>query len=394
MELSCQPDLKVKRLYETSAWLRDLLGTCWVLERTPQATPTNSQRFAVNKQAWSLLSHTHLCTNTFHWQGLTAASLTELSWQGVPPFFVLAEAGEAHLPTQGSGDRAHCLLLLQGRLVHGTNPKRTSLPSCGRSSHIAGALSLCPPLKICNFLASLYISLQAVSRGKGNNPHCYTEGKAGLFWQREVTLTKYFTNHLLNNCYPRLKRRHITTLKIVCSTAQPWKALVSVRAVKNLLQNCQRNYQSLSVSTRGTLMRRGMEKKKKTKPERKALLCSSREPRSKLNVQNHLYLHQNLKKKKSRAFTIGAVYSAPDWEEAGIESLQAGNLKAVYRVGLPNSTGTSLQPDRILALDNSKRYKKRLLLLCQENRTIYRKERKCFPSLFSKTHKLISHHRL
>lgn len=204
---------------------------------------------------------------------------------GGASFFVLVEAGEAHLPTQGSGDRAHCLLLLQGRLVHGTNPKRTSLPSCGRSSHIAGELSLCPPLKICNFLASLYTSLQAVS--KGNNPHCYTEGKAGLFWQREVTLTKYFTNHLFNNCYPRLKRRHITTLKIVCSTAQPWKSLGSARAVKNLLQNCQRNYQSLSVSTRGTLMRRGMEKKKKPKPERKALLCSSREPRSKLNVQNH-----------------------------------------------------------------------------------------------------------
>lgn len=209
---------------------------------------------------------------------------------GGASFFVLVEAGESI-----SGDRAHCLLLLQGRLVHGTNPKRTSLPSCGRSSHIAGALSLCPPLKICNFLASLYICLQAVS--KGNNPHCYTEGKAGLFWQREVTLTNYFTNHLFNNCYPRLKRRHITTLKIVCSTAQPWKALVSVRAVKNLLQNCQRNNQSLSVSTRGTLMRRGMEKKTKPKPERKALLCSSREPRSKLNVQNHLYLHQNLKKK-------------------------------------------------------------------------------------------------
>lgn len=39
-------------------------------------------------------------------------------------------------------------------------------------------------------------------------------------------------------------------------------------------------------------MRRGMGKKS----ERKALLCSSREPRSKLNFQNHLYLHQNLKK--------------------------------------------------------------------------------------------------
>lgn len=116
------------------------------------------------------------------------------------------------------------------------------------SSHIAGALSLCPPPKICNFLASFYIHFFAVSRGKGNNPHCYTEGKAGSFWQREVTLTKYFTNYLLNNGYPRLKRRHITTLKIVCSTAQPWKALDSVRVVKDLLQNCQRNYQSLSVS--------------------------------------------------------------------------------------------------------------------------------------------------
>lgn len=146
----------------------------------------------------------------------------------------------------------------------------------------------------------------------------------------------------------------------------------------------------MSASIRGTLMWGGMGKKK---PERKALLCSSREPRSKLNFQNHLYLHQNLKK-KSRTFTIRAGYSAPDWEEAGIESLLAGNLKAVYRVGLPNPTGTSLQPDRILALDNSKRYKKRLLLLWQENRTIYRKERKCFPSLFSKTHKFISHHRL
>lgn len=85
-------------------------------------------------------------------------------------------------------------------------------------------------------------------------------------------------------------------------------------------------------------MRRGLEKK--NQKGRKPLLCSSREPRSKLNFQNHLYLHQYLKK-KSRTFTIRAVHSAPDWEEAGIESLLAGNLKAVYRVGLPNSTGTS-----------------------------------------------------
>lgn len=131
-----------------------------------------------------------------------------------------------------------------GKTCSGTNPKRTSLPGVVGSSHIAEHSASVFLRSAISLPLLIFTSLQAVSRGKGNNPHCSTEGKAGLFWQREVTLTKYFTNHLLNNCYPRLKRRHITTLKIVCSTAQPWKALVSVRAVKDLFQNCQRNYTS------------------------------------------------------------------------------------------------------------------------------------------------------
>lgn len=94
-----------------------------------------------------------------------------------------------------------------------------------------------------------------------------------MFWQREVTLTKYFTNHLLNNCYPRLRRRHITTLKIVCSTAQPWKALDSVRAVKDLFQNCKKKKKLpvLECIIRGILMRGGTEKKKKQK-EKKSIV--------------------------------------------------------------------------------------------------------------------------
>lgn len=167
---------------------------------------------------------------------------------GAATFFVLIKAGKPICPHRALGtEPTACYCSREDCSWYRILKEHHCLVVVG-SSHIAGAFSLCPPLKLCNFLASFYIYSFAVSRGKGNNPHSYTEGKVGSFWQREVTLTKYFTNYLLNNCYPRLKRRHITTLKIVCSTAQPWKALDSVRAVKDLLQNCQRNYRSLSVS--------------------------------------------------------------------------------------------------------------------------------------------------
>lgn len=62
-------------------------------------------------------------------------------------------------------------------------------------------------------------------------------------------------------------KRHVTTLKIVCSTAQPWKALARVRAVKDLFQNCQGDNQSLDCITRSALMKG--EKKNPTKPQPK-----------------------------------------------------------------------------------------------------------------------------
>lgn len=168
------------------------------------------------------------------------------------------------------------------------------------SSHVAGVLSFsCPPLKICNFLDCSYFYFFESSRGKGSNPHCYAKGKAGSFWQRKVTLTKYFANHLLTNCYPRLKRRHITTLKIVCSTAQPRKALARVRAVKDLFQNSQRDNWSSEYTTRGTLKKGGKKKPHPNKQTKNPTHCYPAEENSEESFKNHLYLHQYAEKKES-----------------------------------------------------------------------------------------------
>lgn len=179
------------------------------------------------------------------------------------------------------------------------------------SPHLAGVLSFCPPLKVCSFLICSYFF--AVTRGKGNNPHCYAKGKAGSFWQRKVTLTKYFANHLLTNRYPRLKRRHITTLKIVCSTAQPWKALARVRAIKDFFQNCQRDNQSFKCTARGTLMKGEIKEEKW-----KSTVIQQKRTQKKINLSKS-FIFTSLSGKKSWTFTIRAVHSATDWREARTE---------------------------------------------------------------------------
>jgi len=115
---------------------------------------------------------------------------------------------------------------------------------------------------------------------------------------------------LLTNYYPRLKRRHVTTLKIVCSTDQPWKALGRVRVVKDLFQNCQRDNQSLECNHKRYSDERG-NKKNPTK----ALLSSRREPRRKFIFQNHLYLHRYLEKKNNHGPSLLKQYTQPQTEE-------------------------------------------------------------------------------
>lgn len=58
----------------------------------------------------------------------------------------------------------------------------------------------------------------------------------------------------------------------------------------------------------------GEMEKKKPRKKRNALLCSSREPRSKLNFQNHLYLHQYLKK-KNQELPLLEQYTQPQTEK-------------------------------------------------------------------------------
>lgn len=165
-------------------------------------------------------------------------------------------------PQRALGTKTTACYGLREALFTVPNPQSTSLFSCGREfthSWSPQLLSSSQDLQLpCLFLFS-FLCKQSVE-GKRSNPHCYTKGKAGSFWPRKVTLTKYFANHLLTNCYPRLKRRHITTLKIVRSPAQPWKALARVRAVKDLSQNYQRDNQSLEHITRGTLIKEEIKK--------------------------------------------------------------------------------------------------------------------------------------
>lgn len=51
---------------------------------------------------------------------------------GAATSFVPVEAGEAHLPTQGCGDRATACYCSREHLFVVPNPKRASLPACGR----------------------------------------------------------------------------------------------------------------------------------------------------------------------------------------------------------------------------------------------------------------------
>lgn len=167
--------------------------------------------------------------------------------------------------------------------------------------------SVLPSRSAVSLSTSIFTSLQIV-RVKGSIPHCYTKGKAGSFWQRKVTLTKYFANRLFTNCYPRLKRRHITTLKIaLLSLGQPQPGSGLLR----IYSKTARDSQSLESNTGGTLTEREIKTR--------ARLSNRREPRRKLIFQNHWYLHQHLEK-KPRTFAIRAVQSAPDWREARIES--------------------------------------------------------------------------
>lgn len=215
--------------------------------------------------------------------------------QAAITIFCTLEDGEAHLPTEGFGDKEHCLLLLEGRHVNTVpNPKSTSLSSCGSEFICSWRTQLLSSSQDLPFPCLVWFLCKQPAERKEGTHTATQKAKASSFWQRKVTLTKYFANHLPANCYPRLKKRHITTLKIVCSTAQPWKALARVRAVKHLFQNCQRDKQSLECITRGALMKR--EEKNLTEHQPKPLLSSRREPRRKLIFQNHLYLHQYLEK--------------------------------------------------------------------------------------------------
>lgn len=88
----------------------------------------------------------------------------------------------------------------------------------------------------------------------------------------------------------------------------------------------------------------GEMEKKKTK-KRKVLLCSSREPRSKL----YLYLHQYLKKKKNQELSLLEQYTQPQTEKKQeLKAFQQETLRLFIEwgcqtlQGLPSSLTESL----------------------------------------------------
>lgn len=153
------------------------------------------------------------CKTIFHTQ--TNSSLTDtgsnLGWS--PPPLHWGE-GEAHLPTQGSETKSPARYCSREDFLTAPNPKSTSLPSCGTGF----TRSFCPHDLL---FPRLYFYFFAVSRGKGSNSHRYPRGKAGSFWQRKITLTKYFANPLLTICYPRQEKAHYSPKNSLLSLGQP-----------------------------------------------------------------------------------------------------------------------------------------------------------------------------
>lgn len=184
MEPSCQPDLKVKkRPSEISAWLRGLLWICWVLEDTTshssQVLRTVKGLQWINKP--DPFSPTHTCVQTLPltWTHSSLPDTAPLA--GVATSFVLAEAGEAHLPHRALGTEPTACCCSREDLFMVLNPQRTSLPSVGVHTQLEHSASVLLSRSAISLPLFIFTSLQAVSRGKGNNHTATQKAKQACF---------------------------------------------------------------------------------------------------------------------------------------------------------------------------------------------------------------------
>lgn len=152
MGFSCQPELKVKRLYETATWL-------WILERMPQTDGVDclgQPRVFSNTQPWSLTTHCKkgnsslTDTGSSLRQGLSLSSV--LKWKGSPP----KHSALGRTATNWHG--------LTEDLLMEPDPNSTSPFSCGRTFTHAVKSRFCPALKICSFLVYFYFHCFANSQ--------------------------------------------------------------------------------------------------------------------------------------------------------------------------------------------------------------------------------------